>query len=206
MVVVNADQFFVPRVSYLAREAIAEGQLPEGALARWRRSTSLWEERTSKRAKAILQPWLPRWGWVLPSGPERIRQHRSTVDGSWLFTGFNVTGRYPPVTPVALERSGGYRLDDGERAAVREFREERDRRGVAVVLTLVPYPGASWTRAESVAAALGAPLVAPRLAGLITNEGGHLDQQSAERFVTAFLDELETLEAFQRLQQAPTPP
>jgi hypothetical protein len=57
-----------------------------------------------------------------------------------------------------------------------------------VVLTLVPYGDTRRAEAEAIANALGIALVEPRLTGLRTVDGSHLDEPSAERWSTAFFE------------------
>jgi hypothetical protein len=57
------------------------------------------------------------------------------------------------------------------------------------ILTVVPTVKTPVGTAKAIAAALGLNLVAPRLAGLITFDQSHLDQESAQRWSAQFLEE-----------------
>jgi hypothetical protein len=57
-----------------------------------------------------------------------------------------------------------------------------------VFLTYVPTKENERTTAEALAVALGDELMSPRIEGLRTFDGSHLDRQSAERFAGAFLE------------------
>ncbi len=201
MVVVHVGDFFEPGLSEVALEAIAEGRVPEGTLARWRRAIAILEDRGTRKLKAVVQPWLPRWSKVLPVDRESWQIHRSTANGTWRETGFDAVGWSRPMAPE-WKPEEPYPLSPTEQAAVHEFGEEMDRRGAVVVLTLVPHSGVIRARAQSVAEALEAPLVAPRLSGLSTLDGYHLDRESAVRFVTAFLEEFTALDEFRDLREA----
>jgi hypothetical protein len=60
--------------------------------------------------------------------------------------------------------------------------------GKCVILTNVPYPETRNADAEAIAAGAGVPLVAPKLDGLNTADGYHLDRASADRWSKAFLE------------------
>ncbi|HTZ69006.1 MAG TPA: hypothetical protein VMB83_16370 [Roseiarcus sp.] len=61
-------------------------------------------------------------------------------------------------------------------------------KGKCVILTNVPYPETRIGDAEAIAAGVGLPLVAPKLDGLYTSDGYHLDRSSADRWSKAFLE------------------
>jgi hypothetical protein len=58
-----------------------------------------------------------------------------------------------------------------------------------VILTAIPTVGTKLGTAKAVARALDLPWVSPRVAGLTTFDGSHLDHASAERWSKAFLEE-----------------
>ena len=55
-----------------------------------------------------------------------------------------------------------------------------------IILTKVPSVGTNLKSAEAVAHALAMDLITPELVGLETMDGSHLDEQSAERWSSAF--------------------
>lgn len=57
-----------------------------------------------------------------------------------------------------------------------------------LVLTIVPSGQTRRAEAEAIATALGAPFIAPRVEGLTTFDGSHLDLRSASLWSAAFLD------------------
>lgn len=66
---------------------------------------------------------------------------------------------------------------------------KRFAQGKCVILTNVPYPETKIGNAEAIAAAAGLPLVAPpRMDGLYTFDGFHLDRASVDRWSRAFLE------------------
>ena len=61
--------------------------------------------------------------------------------------------------------------------------------GKCVILTNVPYPETKIGNAEAIAAGAGLPLVVPpKMDGLSTFDGFHLDRASADRWSRAFLE------------------
>jgi hypothetical protein len=58
-----------------------------------------------------------------------------------------------------------------------------------VILTLVPTVETKRAEAMAIAAKLGHDLLAPQIDGLLTFDGSHLDEASAERWSAAFLRE-----------------
>ena len=61
-----------------------------------------------------------------------------------------------------------------------------------VVITHVP-DGIARSQAGAIATRIGATFISPRLEGLGTSDGSHLDSESAERWSVAFLVELEPI-------------
>jgi hypothetical protein len=57
-----------------------------------------------------------------------------------------------------------------------------------ILLTVVPSTATRTAEAEAMASAVGVELVNPRLEGLRTFDGSHLDRASAERWSTAFYE------------------
>ena len=57
-----------------------------------------------------------------------------------------------------------------------------------IILTYVPQPYNQRQAAAALASELGLQFISPRLEGLMTFDGSHLDRASAERFTTAFLE------------------
>lgn len=60
-----------------------------------------------------------------------------------------------------------------------------------VILTIVPTVETKRAEAVAIAARLGFDLLSPRIEGLRTFDGSHLDEASAERWSAAFLEETE---------------
>jgi hypothetical protein len=65
---------------------------------------------------------------------------------------------------------------------------KRFAQGKCVILTNVPYPETRSGDAEAIAAGAGLRLVSPKLDGLNTTDGYHLDRASADRWSKAFFE------------------
>jgi hypothetical protein len=57
-----------------------------------------------------------------------------------------------------------------------------------VLLTIVPYAATRRAEAQAIAASVGMRLITPKVDGLTTFDGSHLDPASAERWSTAFFE------------------
>ncbi len=202
LAIINADYFFVDQAGGLCEKVLAGDRVPEGAAeGPWAYLKYTAEDRLAIGAQRLVHPWLPRWDGIVPSGPPPRRLWRSVDDGSWLLAGLDFHDQDLAVPPRQAQPP--YQLTGEEREAITRFQAEMARRGTAVVLTLVPYPGAEWSRAESVAEALGAPLLAPFPRRLTTLDGSHLDRESAARFLGAFLEQLAELPILEQIEGSP---
>jgi len=112
---------------------------------------------------------------------------RDRSNGRWVQTGGNWTS-----SPVAYSDTVDRQHLDQYVALGRAFLTRLPVSRECVVLTTVPKAGGalglSHGTAKAIAAALGLPLVSPELGGLTTFDGSHLDQPSAERWSSAFVD------------------
>jgi hypothetical protein len=113
---------------------------------------------------------------------EAIFRSRST--GAWL-----VTGNRFPSEPVSYDENIDQTRVASYTALGKQFLSELAADRACTILTIVPTVKTSIETAKAVAPALGLNLVAPRLRGLITFDGVHLDPESAQRWSAAFLEE-----------------
>ena len=72
----------------------------------------------------------------------------------------------------------------------RELAEELDRRGAALILSLVPYGNTRTGHLPFLARELGVPVVLPSFDRLVTADGSHLARSSAESYAKAFWSQL----------------
>jgi len=113
---------------------------------------------------------------------EAIFRSRST--GSWVMRGGRFTSE-----PVSYNEN----LDEGVLASYIALEKEL-LPGIpgshsCIIMTIIPTVKTEIGTARAVAAALGRDLIAPRLSGLVTFDGVHLDERSAQRWSRAFFDE-----------------
>ncbi len=171
LVVVNADGFFGGGLSEWAE--VVNRDSPWGA------RKLQWEAEAAHEARRVVHRLIPNWFRLyglpgLAQGRGFIA-YRARQDGTWALspwpegtTGFD----NPPLDGAPLTR--------GEIAAARDFKDELDRRGSALVLTHVPspesMPGAGPVRFASL---LGVPLVLASVPGLTTHDNSHLSEGSA---------------------------
>ena len=112
---------------------------------------------------------------------------RDRSTGAWVRDGGEWTA-----APVAYSDSVDRAQLDSEVVAARSFLSTLPVKPDCIVLTMIPKSGAALGNAEgtgrAIAESLGLPLVAPRLDGLSTFDGSHLDGASAERWSAAFFE------------------
>ena len=167
--VINIDRFFDDRVSPPA------GQILHGShdQATYRAKRS-WQ--TMHRFACLRIP-------IACGNSYAVFRNRDT--GAWRTAG---------VAPFAAEEVSDGQPENVERwdqyaALGDKFISELAVDRNCVVLTLVPTVATKRVEAMAIAQRLGLDLVAPRLDGLRTFDGSHLDAASAQRWSVAFFDE-----------------
>ncbi len=182
LVVVNADGFFVNRLSDFARVVVKD--TPFGA---WKfRQEAETGHEVRRRLHELVPNWVDQFG--RPGFPWRreLVIYRSRTNGAWQLSPWPQGHR--PVGGRALDLP---RLDDREVAAARRFKEALDRRGSRLILTYVPTPRPLGGGPELLARLLDVPLVAVHPPHLMTEDGDHLDEASAMAWSEAFVIGLE---------------
>lgn len=167
--VINVDEFFVDRMSPPGRDLIVA---ESGARARYV------EKRNWQRVHRSICSWFSRL-----CGNE-ISFYRKRDTGEWRLDGSR--GLKPSGMDADLPV-------DQERVARENDRAKRfiaalpvDRR--CVFLTYVPTRQNERATAAALASALDLELISPEITGLQTFDGSHLDRESAQKFVSAFLE------------------
>ena len=113
---------------------------------------------------------------------EAIFRSRST--GAWLVTGDRFTSE-----PVSYDEHIDQNRLASYSALGQEFLPGLTAHRACTILTIVPTVKTGIGTAKAIAAALSLKLMTPRLAGLVTFDGVHLDRESAQRWSAAFFQE-----------------
>jgi hypothetical protein len=115
---------------------------------------------------------------------DEIAKFLSRPTGAWLLTG----GRFTSA-PVSYNEDIDHNRVASYTALGKEFMPTLSTDRACTILTIVPTVKTDIGTAKAIAGALGLKLVAPRLEGLMTFDGYHLNRESAQRWSTAFLEE-----------------
>ena len=111
---------------------------------------------------------------------------RSRSTGSWRWTGEGLTS-----APVSYSEEVDQHKLASYTALGGQYLPTLPVERACIILTIVPTVETDFGTAQAIAAALGSKLIAPKLAGLNTFDHYHLDQRSAHRWSTAFLEAAE---------------
>jgi hypothetical protein len=109
---------------------------------------------------------------------------RSRPTGAWLVTGNGFKSK-----PVSYDDDIDYKMVATYTALGKQFLPTLPVGRGCTILTIVPTVKTRSASAKAIADALDLDLVAPRLTGLNTFDGYHLDPESAQRWSAAFLAE-----------------
>jgi len=181
LVIVNTDGFFQNEYSDFARSV-----MKHSAFSAWQFRTEAEAGHEFRRAMHLLVPnWIdlfgrPGFGWS-----RELVIYRSRTNGAWQLSPWE-----PGTTPVSGRNLAEPRLAPREIEAARTFKAALDRRGTSLVLTYVPTPRPLGGGPELFAQVLNVPLVAAHPAGLLSEDGDHLDESSAIAWSEAFVRQL----------------
>ena len=135
-------------------------------------------KRTWQAPHRIICTWVPR----LCGG--NISFYRQRETGEWSLAWAEAKNRVDPGSSLPADfENVSKMLPNAERFIAGLGVSRR-----CVFLTYVPPKDSDRATAAALAKALGLGLISPQLEGLQTFEGEHLAPESAERFVTAFLE------------------
>jgi hypothetical protein len=181
VVVVNADGFFQNTLSDLAREVMQDTRF--GAFQHH------WEAETGHEVRRALHQLVPNFVDLFgrPGFPWRreLVIYRSRTTGAWQLSPWERGTALVPGRDVTLPVPRPHEAD-----AARRFKAALDRRGIRLILTFVPTPRPLGGGPALFAEQLDVPLVHAHPAGLRTEDGDHLDEDSAIAWSEAFLREL----------------
>lgn len=177
-VIVNADNFFSGTVSSAARHAMRYGWLPAWAVR--------FEGKASHVVRQTIHRVLPHFACSEAPGQADWVTYRSISDGTWYIAAYKGEAKALPQIEGAAESAPEAAMEAAER-----MNRLVKSRGGELLLTFVPSPLATRAQVRDIAARLGAPLIMPRLDSVMTLDGSHMTQESAELFYSAFLEEVE---------------
>jgi hypothetical protein len=109
---------------------------------------------------------------------------RSRSSGAWIVTGDRFTS-----APVAYDENINQNKVISYTALGNKFLPHLRADRACTILTVVPTVETDIGSSKAIADALGLKLVAPRLPGLVTFDGVHLNSESAQRWSSAFFEE-----------------
>ena len=165
--VVNIDEFFEERESGPAASILREHRV----LSRYR------QKRAWQFAHRNICGWVPQLCGKQPAF------YRSVTWGAWTLSGEGFDE-----AEVADDLSGSssdwIHLQERGTAFLESLSVPRE----CIILTIVPWQSTPRAQGEALARQLGLPVIAPRLEGLRTFDGSHLDPSSAQRWSNAFFD------------------
>jgi len=175
VVVVGGPHMFRDMLSGPAEKAMK--------LTRWRAWTQWIEADARWRLQSWLHAWLPKIDWF-----------GQPLTSSWILYRSTRTGWLIPVVEPSASYPIGFDREDASYApslpVARELAEELERRGAALILSLVPYGNTRTGHLPFLARELGVPVVLPSFDGLVTADGSHLARSSAESYAKAFWSQL----------------
>lgn len=163
--IINVDGFFLPSVSEPAQLVMSGSD----TLRRYQ----------DKRFRQRLQELVCRHLALLCG--HHFVFFRARTSGQWVREGGSF-GRAPTSEDRTLDEA---RVAQQARAGA-DFLSQLSVARECVIFTIVPTVNTRYAEAAAIAARLHVPLVAPRLAGLRTFDGSHLDRVSAARWSQAF--------------------
>ncbi|MCP4262241.1 MAG: hypothetical protein GY774_32780 [Planctomycetes bacterium] len=191
-VIANATtgRFFKPRGSEFGQKVMEA--------SRWEAWKTVLEWSLTWRVRnSRLNERLPNWRALRPPGRiwvPRFIYCRSISTGSW--AAYRERQRPVPVGTLPVDATGKMPKVDNEALSIAlKFKRALATRGTNLILTHVPSPDNLAQRSEviALAAALDVPFVGPVVDGLVTRDGGHLDDESAKRFGDQFIREFKAL-------------
>jgi len=166
--IINADEFFVDSWTGPGRTVLHS----EDSLSRYR----------AKRRWQTIHRFICERAAICGNTMAFFRQRET---GEWMLGGESVGN--PAMADQALA------VDEARVASMRgaalDFVSELGVPRECVIFTYVPPKISDRATVQSLAMAVGVPFVSPKLDGLHTFDGSHLDRSSAQRFTAAFFDE-----------------
>jgi len=164
---------------HVFEDALSEPAEQAEELTHWQAWKTWTEAEGAWAIQMRLHSWLPKIDWFGPGLSFPWIVYRSSRTGWWL-PAREPNGSYP--VRVAKEAPSYEKY----LPLAREFKEELDRRGAGLVLTVVPYGDTRSGHLPYLARELGVPMVVPGFDGMFTSDGSHLNRASARQYSKLF--------------------
>lgn len=167
-------------------------------LTRWQAWTTWIEADARWRLQSWLHSWLPKIDWF----------DRDLIK-SWIIYRSARTGWLLPVVEPSQSIPVGVAADDPSYAKflslARDLKQELDRRGALLVLSVVPYRDTRTGHLPFLAQELGVPFVLPSFDGVVTADSSHLSRSSAASYAKAFWNQFVALPEVRQKLSLPDP-
>jgi hypothetical protein len=200
LLIVSGNHFFSSGSNPYDRETVRMGA--------WRARSMVVQGDISWAFRRWMHPLFPRFSFGKMFGAAPVVLYRSRQNGCLSMENF-VHSR----VPVSEKSTAQEVLTEEEMSIAMDFKREMEAQGTQILLTSIPYgtdeldrlerwvPDPErrrlianavqpYQRIDRAAAQMGLPCLVPSVWGLFTFDGRHLDEESAEKFSTAFLKEL----------------
>lgn len=177
MMVANIDPFFSTETNGTFQRVLDEGDTLHTEYAR-KRTIQRWQAGVCADAES-------RWSrWACQGSGETL--YRSKKNGHWLTDYYRENQQHPVTESDDL-------LDtiDAATIAANEFIDSINIKRECVILTLSPRTGTPIAFAKKLASRLQLPLLLPEVGNLVTIDHSHLDEQSAQRWSAAFVEQFD---------------
>jgi len=177
MMVANVDPFFSTETNGTFQYVLDNGDSIHTEFNRKQRLQKL-HRRVCEKTDSFL------YDMLCQGSAETL--YRSRKNGHWLTDHYRDNAAHPV-------SESDYLLDTVDKAvdAANRFIASNNMARECVVLTLSPRTDTPAEFAKALAEKLDLPLIMPELEGLVTIDHSHLDENSAERWSTAFLAEFD---------------
>jgi hypothetical protein len=172
---------------HIFREGMSEVARQAMSMTRWQAMRKRLEVAGSWALLARLHTHVPRIDFFRQKLVSPWIIYRSARTGWWR-PALEPNGRHP--IRFAKER-GNYR---DLLPLARELKDDLDRRGALLVLTMVPYGDTRVGHLPYLATELGVPSVVPDFEDIFMADGSHLDRESAQRISIDFWQRFIALE------------
>ncbi len=166
--VINADRFFAEWKSPASQRVMDDGSARAAYDAK--RAWQQVHEPLCSRVPAVCG--------------QAFAVYRTVANGIWVTAGRKPDQRVPVADGPATDAERWPHFIDLAHRFVDGLGVDRE----CLVLTIVPNSQTRRAEAEAIAQALGARFIAPRVEGLTTFDGSHLDSRSAALWSAAFLE------------------